>query len=72
MMPYRLPLDSHRCEAVQPDSYCRQCLRWADLPLQTCGERTPFIARSNSQDEGCGYIPINTDPERKENKCKYN
>ena len=61
MMPYRLPLNLHRCDAWWPDSCCRQCLRWIDLPLHTCGESTPLITRSNSQDEGCSYIPINAE-----------
>lgn len=53
-----LPYDSHRCHATQPDSNCRQCLRWADLPGQTWGPRTPSTSRSNSADENCSYIPI--------------
>lgn len=53
-----LPYDYHRCKAAQPDSNCRNCLRWADLPGQTWGERTPQISRPNSADEGCTYIPL--------------
>ncbi len=53
-----LPYDSHRCHPEQPDSNCRQCLRWADLPGQTWGSRTTSTSRSNSTDEHCSYIPI--------------
>ena len=66
MTPYRLPYDSHRCEALRPDSYCRQCLRWTGLPGQTAGPRTPFITRSSSQDEGCSYVEEKTEKESKE------
>ena len=53
-----LPYDHHRCRPEQPDSNCRQCLRWADLPAQTWGPRTPSTSRPNSTDESCAYIPI--------------
>ena len=53
-----LPYDYHRCQARQPDDKCRECLRWADLPEQTWGPRTPCVARNNSADEHCTYIPI--------------
>ena len=56
MTLYRLPYDSHRCEPLQPDSHCRQCLRWAGLPGQTAGSRTPFITRSSSMDESYCYV----------------
>ena len=61
MTPYRLPYDSHRCQPLQPDSYCRQCLRWTGLAGQTAGARTPFVTRSNSMDEGCSYIEEKTE-----------
>ena len=47
MTLYRLPYDSHRCEPLQPDSHCRQCLRWAGLPGQTAGPRTPCQCRAS-------------------------
>lgn len=56
-----LPHDYHRCHATQPDSKCRQCLRWADLPDQTWGPRTPQISCPNSTDESCTYIQITKD-----------
>lgn len=53
-----LPYDYHRCQATEPDGFCRNCLRWADLPGQTCGQRTPYVSRHNSTDEHCTYIPV--------------
>ena len=53
-----LPYDSHRCQASAPDSNCKHCLRWSDLPGQTWGTRTPSVGRANSTDENCTYIPI--------------
>jgi len=53
-----LPYDYHRCQAYAPDSNCKRCLRWSDLPGQTWGPRSPCVGRANSTDEDCTYIPI--------------
>lgn len=53
-----LAYDYHRCQASEPDGYCKTCRRWADLPGQTWGPRTPCVDRTNSTDENCSYIPI--------------
>jgi hypothetical protein len=60
MTPQRhLPYDSHRCAPHQPDTWCKKCLRWHDLPGQTWGPRTPVaIGRNDSADERCSFIPI--------------
>lgn len=53
-----LPFDCHRCAPEMPDENCRKCLRWASLPGQTYGERTPTVhGRENSSSEDCTYIP---------------
>lgn len=53
-----LPFDNHRCAPETPDMNCRNCLRWADLPGQTYGERTPVVSgRESSISEDCTYIP---------------
>lgn len=54
-----LPLDFYRCAPAEPDSFCRQCLRWAYLPGQTWGLRTPIF----SPDEECRYYPIAKEPD---------
>lgn len=54
-----LPYDYHRCEPEAPDSNCQKCLRWANLPSQTWGERTATVlGRQNSADHDCSYIAI--------------
>lgn len=57
-----LPYDFCRCDAEQPDSHCKNCLRWADLPGQTWGDRTPMVEAKNSSDDVCDYIPITKEP----------
>lgn len=53
-----LPYDYARCKPTEPDSKCKNCLRWADLPQQTWGPRTAFFVANNSTDEHCSYTPI--------------
>lgn len=54
-----LAYDCARCEPLEVDSKCRQCLRWSGLPGQTWGERTAVtIGIKNSSDEHCQHIPI--------------
>ena len=60
-----LPLDYARCEPEMPDQICRQCARWAKLPGQTWGERTPVrFGIEHSMDEGCDYIKERSDAGR--------
>lgn len=54
-----LPFDFYRCKPELPDANCMNCLRWADMPGQTWGERTPCVhGQENSTTENCGYTPI--------------
>ncbi len=52
-----LPFDYHRCRPMEPDSNCKRCLRWSELPDQTWGDRTPVACgRDNSTSEDCSFI----------------
>jgi hypothetical protein len=53
-----LPYDYARCKPTEPDSHCKKCLRWADLPEQTWGGQTPVFMTTNSAADGCEYIPV--------------
>jgi hypothetical protein len=53
-----LPYDYARCGVKQPGEKCRNCLRWANLPEQTWGPRTPITLLLNSNSEHCDYYPI--------------
>lgn len=55
-----LPYDYSRCLPTKPDNNCRNCLRWADMPGQTWGPRTPMVyGRVGGADPKCDRIPNN-------------
>jgi hypothetical protein len=57
-MEYRLAFDMARCFPMQPDEWCKQCLRWNDLPNQTFGDYQPGFSAISSTDETCKFIPL--------------
>ena len=58
MSDWTLPLDVTRCKPVQPDSNCRNCKRWAEMPEQTWGENTTVIVCANSKDIACVHMAL--------------
>lgn len=53
-----LAFDMHRCQPSRACDKCQQCLRYADMPGQTWGDRTPIAFREGSSSEHCAFIPI--------------
>lgn len=53
-----LPYDNARCEPEYLGTQCQSCLRWAKLPGQTWGERTPQTSVEAPGAPGCKYSPM--------------
>jgi hypothetical protein len=61
-----LPFDYARCDALEPDQYCKNCKRWAAHPEQTWGSLgSPCVTVKDSRDEACIYIPISFEKVKK-------
>jgi len=53
-----LPLDYSRCHPKHVSDECRTCARWARLPGQTWGGRTPSTLAEAFDMMGCARIPV--------------
>ena len=56
-----LPFEIARWTPMVPDQPCFNCKRWAEIPDQTWGIRTPCFSTFNSCDVNCKYIAITQD-----------